>query len=109
MNTYRKKQPYSIKTFLWIPATAFVIHSLLIFLFAKAIALKGPDADSGSMAWLLWLYVDFPLGFLGLHLSDIASTNTGAVLIVGLFGGIQWVIWGFLVALLLRRVLVRPT
>ncbi len=63
-------------------------------MFAQAnVPLVGPETDAGAMAWLLWGYVDFPLGLLALTLASNATSNAAATVILAAVGGLQWVIW----------------
>ncbi|KAA1257094.1 hypothetical protein LF1_54940 [Rubripirellula obstinata] len=56
----------------------------------------GPNSDSAAMAWVLWVYIDFPLGLASLWAISNADSNALAVLSVLLIGGIQWILWASL-------------
>ena len=82
---------------LLLPAMFVAIHTLAVLNFASTnIPLMGPDSDAGAMRWLMWMYVDFPLGFVAIFASELATTNQGAIAWILFIGGIQWALWGWL-------------
>lgn len=87
-----------------VPLMFCGIHTLAMLWFASANpALAGPEADAAAMVWILWVWIDFPLGFAGLLLSAYATTNAGAVLCMLIFGGLQWALWGWILEKVFRR------
>ena len=66
-------------------------------------ALAGPNRDEGQMLWIMWVYLDFPLGFIAMFVSDFVGRATDsnflAVAVTLLIGGIQWAFWGWLLQL----------
>lgn len=56
------------------------------------------------MIWILWVLVDFPIGYAAVMIADDASTNSMAIVIVALIGGIQWIIWGLLITQISRMI-----
>jgi hypothetical protein len=75
----------------------FLFHSVAMVLFAVTnVPMKGPNADSGAMVWIMWVWVDFPLGFPAIFVAETASTNVGAIAWLLLIGGFQWAFWGWL-------------
>jgi hypothetical protein len=75
----------------------FFFHSVAMVLFAVTnVPIKGPNADAGAMVWLMWVWVDFPLGFPAIFVAETASTNVGAIAWLLLIGGFQWAFWGWL-------------
>ena len=76
---------------------------MLIFA-SNSVPLAGPDADAGAMVWILWVFIDFPLGFVALFFAETASTNAGAVSWMAAIGGLQWAFWGWLLWVLGSRI-----
>jgi hypothetical protein len=75
----------------------FILHFAAIVQFAKTHGpIAGTGADAGSMIWLTWVWVDFPLGLAALYVSSTASTNIGALSWLVVIGGLQWAVWGWL-------------
>ncbi|XAM00858.1 hypothetical protein OT109_05615 [Phycisphaeraceae bacterium D3-23] len=88
-----------------LPAFFYILHGIVVLIFGvSSAALTGPNADAGSMVWLLWVLVDFPIGYAAVMIADDASTNGMAIAIVALIGGIQWIIWGLAVTLVIRMI-----
>jgi hypothetical protein len=75
----------------------FVIHAFAVLNFANHnVPLVGPESDSGAMAWIMWVFVDFPTGYLALLLaSDMPSPELGVACII-VVGGLQWAFVGWL-------------
>ena len=86
-----------------LPTIFFVIHGALMILFAvNNVAIAGPHADAGAMSWILWFYLDFPIGIVTLTVASNCSTNAGAVTFMIIGGGLQWAFWGWLFYLMGR-------
>ena len=85
----------SLLQYIFLPALFLLVHTLAVIAFAVTQpAAAGPESDSAAMGWLLWVYVDFPLGLVSLWALSSATSNTLAVLSVLLIGGLQWILWG---------------
>ena len=93
----------------WVlPGVFYFIHLVAVHAFASGNApLTGPDADAGSMAWIAWYLIDFPIGILAVSLGEEFESNTAAVWTVALIGGIQWLIWGWILTAIIRRFQLR--
>ncbi|WP_157594089.1 hypothetical protein [Rubripirellula obstinata] len=78
-----------------LPLFFLVVHTVAVACFAMTEPpAAGPNSDSAAMAWVLWVYIDFPLGLASLWAISNADSNALAVLSVLLIGGIQWILWG---------------
>ncbi len=49
------------------------------------------------MVWLTWVWIDFPLGIAAMYASEMTESNSVAVTLVAVIGGLQWVLWGMLI------------
>lgn len=82
---------------LYLPITFAIVHTVFVVLFALAIGpVQGPEADAGAMAWIFWIFADFPIGYIAFFAADSAETNIGAITIIAIGGAVQWGFWGFL-------------
>jgi hypothetical protein len=82
----------------WMLSIVFVAaHTIALVWYAdKEGPISGPDADSGAIAWIPWLFIDFPVIWLALPFSDLVrSTNVGALFAIGVLGGFQWAFLGY--------------
>ena len=82
-----------MKRFL-IPLVLVLIHAALVVFVGAEIALS-PDPAETEMAWLLFLFIDFPMSLCYPALWDGFSPVMIALPIL-LIGTIQWGIVGFL-------------
>lgn len=81
-----------------VPILFFAGHTVaLLWYAANEVPLTGPHADAGSMVWIIWIVVDFPLSVIAAPLAGSASTNAGGIAWILVIGGVQWAIWGWVV------------
>lgn len=89
--------------YFWVCSCFFVVHGIAVVAFAQGVVpMAGPEADAGAMVWIVWLLVDAPLSFVVFDIAETASTNAGAITIVAIGGGVQWIIWG----IVLTRIMI---
>jgi len=80
------------------PILFFLIHTAAVIFYAyHTVPLAGPGQSELSMVWLIWLYIDFPLGIVAIYIAQDLTTNVGAVSLMIIIGGLQWAFWGWLI------------
>ncbi|MEM6257566.1 MAG: hypothetical protein AAGI37_04560 [Planctomycetota bacterium] len=88
-----------------IPTVFYIIHFVAVLLFAASnVPISGPNADAGSMVWIAWILIDFPIGIIATSITSTFSSNTLGVLSIAIIGGIQWIIWGLCLTAIIRSI-----
>lgn len=87
---------------LWVIPILFVSgHTMFVVVWASLFGLYLHD-DPGGMLWIPIFLVDLPTSLWSFDVAHHAPDHLTATLVVAALGGLQWFVWGWLLA----RVLV---